>query len=132
MNLLAIQRELAARLGGVVAQVYETPPAQPVFPCAVVKFPTVEAFHIDWARQFARVTVEIDVIAGRGDSTDAAYQLADFMSTDTKTSVVVALEDTPWSDDDTKAWQTISVSGAGQFRNEGDGLAVTFSVSIEA
>jgi hypothetical protein len=101
MRIQAIQAELAKRLHTVFETVYLRPPAAPVFPCAIVHFPSIDTFHVDHAHSVTRMTWVVSVVAGRGDTDDAFDVLATWLSTETPGSVRDVLEakrtdDTPW------------------------------------
>lgn len=128
MNIDAIRSELAARLGTVVNDAYAELPANPVFPCAIVSFPVVVNFHTEFAHSITRLEVEVRVFVGRGDLAETQRQLGEFISTDTKQSVLVALE----APDKTDAWVRLKVVRTSDLNNEGDALGVAFTLDIDA
>lgn len=128
MNVEAVVAGLAEKLRTVVGQVYDTPPAQPEFPCAAIGFPDVTSFHSDHGHSISTLDVEVDLYVGRGEIDSAVMALGTYVSTDTPESVLVALEDksTP------VPWMRLLVSSASNFRTEGDAFAVTFFLEINA
>jgi hypothetical protein len=128
MNINTIRNELAARLGTVVNDAYAELPANPVFPCAVVSFPVVLAFHSDFAHSITNLEAEVRVFVGRGDLAETERQLAEFVSTDTDRSVLAALE----APDKTDAWYRLKVARTSYLNNEGDALGVAFTLEIDA
>jgi hypothetical protein len=128
VNVAAIGKYLSERLLTVVETTYERPSAQPVFPCAVVEFPDVVAFHNNMAHSMTRLEYHVSLYEGRGEHDSAIDALSKYVSTDTPESVMVALEakvaDRPLS--------RVAVESCGEFRDEGDAFAVTFIVSIDA
>jgi len=116
-------------MGRIVDVAYELPVPEPVFPCALVHLPTVELYHLDYAREITRLAVEVDVLIGRGDVVDAIDQLGEYLSTDTTRSVLLALEDDLQDED---PWYRLAVLTTSPLNDIGDSVGVTFNIEIDA
>jgi hypothetical protein len=131
MNIAAVYAEVARRLQRVVKDTYSTPPAQPVYPSAILAIPNVETFHSDFAHSLCHLTTTVRMVAGHGDSDSALKLILQWMSTDTPNSVERALTDKTDAPDP-PPFARLVVQSAGDLRQEGDSLGVTFNLSIDA
>jgi hypothetical protein len=129
VNIESVQEELRTRLLTVVDDVYVTPPASPVFPCAIISFPEVESFHNDAAHTLTRITLEIEMNAGRGDTDDAFRRLTQWVSTDTPASVLRALEARPKP---AAVWQRLTVRSTSGSTVTAESVQTTFIIEIDA
>jgi hypothetical protein len=128
VNVAAIRNEIVDRLRTVVNDAYPELPSAPVFPCAIVGFPIVESFHTDMAHSITRVSVTLRVYVGKGDLNDTQDQLGQFLSTDTDSSVLAALELPAKTD----AWIRLKVVRTSELLTETDALGVMFTIEIDA
>jgi hypothetical protein len=128
MNVLAVRSEVARRLSTLIEDSYIEFPANPVFPCTVVKLPTVQSFHSDFAHSITNLEVEVGVYVGRGDLNDAQRQIGEFVSTDTPNSILVALEALP----SPTAWHRLKVVRTSELIHDANALGVLFFLEIDA
>lgn len=128
MNILAVRTEVARRLSTLIEDSYIEFPANPVFPCTVVKLPSVASFHTDMAHSITRLEAEVGVYVGRGDLNDAQQQIGEFVSTDTANSVLAALEAQPKPD----AWYRLKVVRTSELIHDANSLGVLFFLEIDA
>lgn len=133
MNVKAINAEIGRRVTPLVEHIYVRLPAQPVFPCAVVGFPVVDEFHVTSAHHLTRSRIELQMIAGRGDSDDAIARCEQWVSTDTPESVLRAVEArNDAAAPDPLPWQRVKVASSSDLRTIGDAVVVTFTIEIDA
>jgi hypothetical protein len=128
VNIEAITAELTSRLAPLVDDVYSSPPASPVFPCAIIDFPEVETFHIDSMHNLARLRFEVEMNAGRGDTADAYSRLAQWVSTDTPLSVekaLIARQPAP-------PWARLRVESTQGTNTTAESVQTTFIITIDA
>jgi hypothetical protein len=129
MNVAAISTELQRRLATIFETVYPRPPAAPVFPCAIVHFPVVTSYHVEMAHSVCRMTWQVSVAAGRGDTDDAFDTLATWLSTDGAASVRDALEA---KRDDTTPWLRLALIESSSPDVNTESIEVTFTIEIDA
>lgn len=115
----------------MVGQVYPVPPAgAPELPCAIINFPTVDAFHVDYAHDVTRLSVDVDVCVGRGDAEDAMRRLAELLSPDNPAGVVRVLEDQDNTVD--PSWMRLTLVSSEPPQDIGDAIVVTVTLEIDA
>lgn len=129
MNIAAISDELKSRLEAIFETVYPRPPAAPVFPCAIVHFPTIDTYHVDMAHTVCRSTWEVTVVAGRGDTDDAFDTLAGWLSTDSAGCLRDVLEA---KRNDTTPWLRISLLNSTPPEVNAESIEVTITIEIDA
>lgn len=131
MNLEALTTALAERLRThpTIQQVYDIPPAgEPEYPSFIVGFPAVTTYHVDYAHSITRITIELKVGLGRGDSEAAMRQFLALLSTDTPESIVALLE----AKDADAPWLRLTVRTSDSPRDEGDGIITRLSLELDA
>jgi hypothetical protein len=128
MNIAAISTELQTRLGTIFETVYPRPPAAPVFPCAIVHFPTIDTYHVDMAHTVCRSTWEVTVVAGRGDTDDAYDTLAKWLSTDSADCLRDVLE----KRSDTSPWLRLALTNSSPPQVNADSIEATITIEIDA
>lgn len=130
MDIEAVAAELKSRLHTVFDTVYPSPPAAPVFPCAIVHFPTIEQYHVDMAHSISRLSWDVSVCAGRGDTDDAFSTLAKWLGTDegNPLSVRNALEARVQG----QPWLRLSLVRSGNPDVNAESIEVTITIEIDA
>lgn len=131
MNLATLTTALAERLRThpTIQQAYDVPPAgTPEVPCWIVGFPTVTTYHVDYAHSVARLSIELKMMLGRGDSEGAYRQMLPLLSTDTPESVVTLLE----AKDAEAPWLRLAVRSSDSPRDESDGITVRLTLELDA
>jgi hypothetical protein len=132
MNVQTIQKELCRRLATIVDTAYPSDQANPVHPCAIVNFPTVQSFHTDIGHGIVRLTFEIEMHAGRGDTNDAADQLATWLGTDDDNarSVLRVLE--AKDPQNPAPWLRLAVRDTSGLSTSAESLSITFTIDIDS
>lgn len=129
MRLDAIRAEMKRRLMEVVPTVYERPSNSPMFPCAILGYPTLITYHMDLGYLISRLDIGVTLWVPRANAEAGMVDLDDYLSTSGERSISRALEAKPYPEG---VWYRIAVLTATDLRTEGDALGVDFAVEVDA
>lgn len=129
MNLGAVRAEVGRRLLPIVEVVYDHPSNAPMFPSAIVSYPSLITYHVDLSYQIARLDVDVTLWIPRSNAESGMADLDDYLSSVGAKSVSKALEAKPIPE---AVWHRCAVLTASNFRAEGDAIGVTFAIQIDA
>ena len=129
MKLEAVRAEMRRRLQTVVATVYDRPQNNPMFPCAIISYPSLITYHVDLAYMISRFEIDLELWVPRANAEAGMVDLDDYLSTSGDRSIPGALEAKPIPEG---VWHRCAVVNATNLRSEGDALGVDFAVEIDA
>jgi hypothetical protein len=132
VNVQTIQKELCRRLATIVDTAYPSDQANPVHPCAIVNFPTVTAFHSDFAHGVTKLSFEIEMHAGRGDTNDATDQLATWLGTDDDNALSVLKVLEAKDPQNPAPWLRLLVRDTSGLSTSAESLSITFNIDIDS
>lgn len=129
MKLEAVRAEMKRRLQTVVKTVYDRPQNSPMFPCAIISYPSTITYHVDLAYMIARLDIDLELWVPRANAEAGMISLDDYLSTNSANSIARLLEAKPIPEG---VWHRCAVLTASNLRSEGDALGVDFTVEIDA
>ena len=129
MKLEAIRAEMKRRLETIVPTVYERPSNSPMFPCAILGYPNVITYHVDYGYLISRLELDLTLWVPRSNAEAGMVDLDSYLSTTGDKSISRVLETKPIPEG---VWLRVAVLTAVNLRTEGDAIGVDFNLEVDA